>query len=118
MGPTKAARSLVAKNPRAKSKRPGRAGHMAGDSVVGISCEEGLAVRFDGDRLCDLWWEMVASGVLVAGAKLKIERQGRQRGKIKGEVVSMKVIVNLESSGSIYAGQGMEHCRWTRHTLS
>jgi hypothetical protein len=31
MGPTKAARPLVAKNPRAKSKRPGRAGHMAGD---------------------------------------------------------------------------------------
>jgi hypothetical protein len=44
---------------------------------------------------------MVASGVLVAGAKWKIKRQGRQRGKMKGEVVSMKVIVNLESSGSI-----------------
>lgn len=44
MDPIKAARPLVAKNPRVKSKRPSRAERMAGDSVVGISCGEGLAV--------------------------------------------------------------------------
>lgn len=54
MGPTIAARPLVARNPRVRSERLMMAGRMAGEPVVGISWEEGLVVRFRWIQACDL----------------------------------------------------------------